>query len=163
MSHKYDFNNFIDAMGLSGLQMPQPFVPGSNPIDLMRKAANALSNQVSMDVVENSKGFHYNMDFPGMKKEDIDIELRDNGFVVSGKRRESKDYTYGFENVSDYDQAESTYHVKERTYGEFNRFVRFPEGVNIDGITASMTDGVLRITFPKVEEKKVEYKKVAIQ
>jgi HSP20 family protein len=75
-------------------------------------------------------------DLPGMKKEDISIEVTDNDITISGERRQEQET-----------EREGVYR-SERTYGSFSRTIPLPEGAITDQAKASFRDGVLEITVP---------------
>lgn len=79
-------------------------------------------------------------DLPGVRKEDVQIEIMHNKLVIEGERRE--------ENVQITPQG---YRRSERSYGRFYRMIPLPEGVDPDAAHASMRDGVLEIKIPVPE------------
>jgi HSP20 family protein len=65
------------------------------------------------------------------------------------------------EKKSEREESEKDYHLVERSYGSFTRAVQLPEGVNVDGIKAVMSKGVLKVTVPKpapAQVKKIDIK-----
>ena len=103
----------------------------------------------AVDVREDEHNFYVTADLPGMKKEEIEIELENNLLTVKGERR--------FERKED---GES-FHFVERSYGSFYRSFTLPKNVKGDAISAEYKDGVLNVTIPKADEvkpKKVEIK-----
>lgn len=96
----------------------------------------------AIDVRESEDSYLVEADIPGMKKEDIHIEIADNVLTIKGERK------------SDSEQKEKEYHRLERTYGSFRRSIQVPGGFNHDSVSAKFEDGVLRITLPKPEESK---------
>ncbi|KAA1479484.1 HSP20-like chaperone [Dentipellis sp. KUC8613] len=89
-------------------------------------------------------------ELPGLKKEDVDIEVNNNVLTVSGTAK------------SDSERKEEEYTVRERRFGNFLRQVSLPEGTKPDAIKASMEHGVLTVSFPRTAPEKAP-KKVAIQ
>src|SRR5690349_11359756 len=85
-------------------------------------------------------------DVPGLKKEDISIELTEDSLLLKGERKFEKE------------QKKEGYYRTERTYGSFYRTLPLPEGVKIENAKAQVHDGVLEITVPmvKVVTKKLE-------
>lgn len=83
------------------------------------------------------------VDVPGMKKEDVTIEVMEDHLVLKGERKQEKE------------EKKEGYFRTERTYGSFYRTVPLPEGVKPELAKATMHDGVLEITMPmtKVEAK----------
>lgn len=83
------------------------------------------------------------VDVPGMKKEEMTIEVVENVLVVRGERKQEKE------------EKKEGFFRTERTYGSFYRSLPLPEGANPELAKATMHDGVLEVTMPmvKVEEK----------
>ncbi|HYM24370.1 MAG TPA: Hsp20/alpha crystallin family protein [Vicinamibacterales bacterium] len=75
-------------------------------------------------------------DLPGLKKDDVAIEVMDNELTISGERRQEQQ-----------NEREGVYR-SERSYGSFYRTVPLPEGAMTDQAKASFKDGVLEITIP---------------
>jgi len=79
-------------------------------------------------------------DLPGMKREDVLVEINQNRLTIEGERPE-KEAQAGA-------QSEQNYRHSERNYGHFYREIPLPEGVDPDAAEASMHDGVLEVTVP---------------
>lgn len=84
---------------------------------------------------------------PGVKPEDVDINLVDNSLVLEGEKKA--------------DYAERPYIRKERNFGKFKKSIRLPYRVDPSKVQASMKNGVLVITLEKSEEAKP--RKIAIK
>jgi HSP20 family protein len=103
----------------------------------------------SLDLSETEQNLEVRADVPGMKPEDIDIQLTGgNLLTVSGQRREEKE------------EKGRTYHRIERRAGSFSRTIRLPCDVKEDNIDAKYRDGVLTITMQKTEVSKPKKIKV---
>ena len=103
----------------------------------------------SSDILETDDHLLINLDLPGMKQENLDIQLTGNNtLTIRGERK--------FEEI---DKAK--YHRLERFYGNFTRSYVLPSNVETDKITASFKDGVLEIVLPKAESAKA--RKISIQ
>ena len=83
-------------------------------------------------------------DVPGMKREDVSVEIAEGQVVLRGERKQEKE------------EKKDGYYRAERTYGSFYRTLTLPEGVTVDEAKATLKDGVLEVTLPtaKVEDKK---------
>jgi HSP20 family protein len=101
-----------------------------------------------IDIHETPESLVLKAELPGLKREDIQIELQDSTLVLKGEKRFEKDVN------------EENYHRIERSYGSFQRSFTLPGMIKQDGVKAKFTDGVLEITLPKVEEAKPRQVKV---
>lgn len=102
-----------------------------------------------IDIAESDDGFHVTVELPGVKKDDININLEDNQLTISGERK--------FENKED----GKKYHRVESRYGKFTRSFMLPDNVDEESISAKYEDGLLKIDIAKSEEK--ISKKIEIQ
>ena len=100
--------------------------------------------QVSMDVAETDSDFEVTVDLPGIKQNDVDIQLDHNTLTVLGERSEEKEEK----------DEEKKYHRVERYSGSFARSILLPDSVKEDEATADYKDGVLKIRIPKSDESK---------
>lgn len=105
----------------------------------------------SFDVRESDKEFSFTADLPGVKAEDLDIELVGNRLEISGKRENEKR------------DEEGTVHTFERMYGSFMRAFVLPENADIDKIDSDLADGVLTITVPKKAGTGQQAKKIEVK
>lgn len=99
------------------------------------------------DITENETGYNLSIDLPGMKKEDIKIEMHEGILTVSGERKSS------FQETQDKVQR------YEKTYGFFKRSFTLPKLADGEKIQARHENGVLEINIPKaatVMAKKIE-------
>jgi HSP20 family protein len=102
----------------------------------------------SLDLSETDGTLEVRMDVPGMKPEEVEIEVSGNTLRVSGERKEEKE------------EKGRTFHRVERSRGTFVRSVRLPCAVREDQVLGEQRDGVLTITLPKCEEAKTHKIKV---
>lgn len=92
------------------------------------------SDKLAVDVHEDKDAYHAHFEVPGVKKEDVKIELNNGMLTVTAEKREKNG-----ENESSY---------------TLSRSVSVPEGVNVEAIAAKLEDGILNLTLPKAEHKK---------
>ncbi|KAI0931253.1 hypothetical protein AcW1_001296 [Taiwanofungus camphoratus] len=92
-----------------------------------------------MDLHEDEKANTVTATFelPGLKKQDVQIDVRNNMITVSGESKTSAD------------RDEDGYAIRERRYGKFSRAIPLPQGVKAEDIKASMENGVLTVRFPR--------------
>jgi HSP20 family protein len=96
----------------------------------------------AMDVRETEDAYVIEADVPGLKKDDVHIEVADNVLTIKGERTEEQR-----ENRKDY-------HRVERQFGSFVRSVSIPGGFDAGRVSARFENGVLTVTLPKPEERK---------
>jgi len=95
----------------------------------------------ALDLYQDKDNVVAVVELPGMKKEDIEISLREGTLTIGGERKGQ---------TSNGEKAERT----ERYIGKFRRSITLPTGVDADKISATYRDGILTVTLPKVEEAK---------
>jgi len=94
-----------------------------------------------VDLENREKDFLLKAEMPGFKKEDIEINVQDDGVEITG--------TSGWK----YNEKKRAYICKERACETFYRYVDLPEKVDVDKVDANLCDGVLELTLPKKEPK----------
>lgn len=110
-------------------------------------------DKFSMPVEITDKGRDYEVraELPGVKKEDLDIDIDKNYMTINAKKVE--------ENKVD----EKSYKKSEFRYGEFSRTVYFPEEINVDKTEAKLEHGVLKIDAPKKYSESESKKKLTVK
>jgi len=98
----------------------------------------------AMDITETDNEVIATLELPGLKREDIKVSVNNDILTVSGEKKQEK--TEENENI----------HRVERTYGYFKRSVALPVEVDTNKVKAVYKDGVLKVTMPKLEEKKTK-------
>jgi len=96
----------------------------------------------AVDILDTVEGVIIKADLPGVKKENINVELKDNLMTLKGER--TADILV---------ESEKCYR-RERCFGSFFRAFTLPGRISADHIRAVLKDGVLEIYFPKPEEEK---------
>lgn len=94
----------------------------------------------SLDLSETDGELQLKMDVPGVKPDEVDIELSGNTLRIKGEHKEEKE------------EKGKTYHRIERQTGSFFRSVELPCAVDEENIAAECKDGVLTVTLPKSQE-----------
>lgn len=155
--------------GLAGSRAAQPYFPSpseffSNPFAAMRRMhedmdrmlAQALTGSrpeggrsegglsmwsPAIETKQRGNDLIVCAELPGLKPEEVQVEVTDDALVIQGERRQ--------EQTSD----EGGVHHTERRYGRFYRAIPLPEGVNADQAKAEFHDGVLEVTVPIPEQQ----------
>jgi len=104
----------------------------------------------SVDMFEEGDNLVIKAELPGMKKEDINVDLKDDVITISGEKK------------SEEKTDRKDFHRVERTFGSFTRRLRLPVEIKADKVEASFKDGVLEIKMPKSEAAKQNAKKIAV-
>lgn len=92
------------------------------------------------DVIEKDNAYEVQMSLPGIEKDAIKVDIKDNTLVVSGERK--------FHN----EEKNTKYHRVESHYGSFTRSFGLPDNVQSDAIEAEFKNGILHISIPKAPE-----------
>ena len=95
-----------------------------------------------VELHEHEKEYVVNAEIPGIKKEDLDIDLDKNHVTINAKKEEEKE------------ESDKHYKKSEFRYGEFSRTIYFPQEIDIEKTTADLEHGILKITAPKKETAK---------
>lgn len=96
----------------------------------------------AMDLVETEDDLVLRADLPGLDRDDIEIEVKDNTLTVCGERKAEQE-----------EKGEGFYRV-ERAFGSFSRSLDLPRGIDAGAVQASFDKGVLEVRIPKPEERK---------
>lgn len=100
---------------------------------------------------EGEFAYHVDADLPGVKKEDIKINVKDNVLTISGERHHKEEV------------KEEDYHRVETSFGKFERSFTLPKGSDTENISASNKDGVLEVVIPKLKSETEKSKKIEVK
>ena len=89
-----------------------------------------------IDVFQRDNRLVTKVDLPGMKREDVKVQVTEGHLTISGERR------------TETDDKNDQYYRCEREYGTFYRAIPLPEGVQLEDIKATFIDGVLEVSMP---------------
>ena len=87
---------------------------------------------------EGEFAYHIDIDPPGVKKEDIKVDLKENVITISGERRHKEEI------------SEKDYYRVETRFGKCSRSFTLPDDADIENIDASTDSGVLEVVIPKL-------------
>jgi len=144
------FGNF--GLGRAGLG-PSPFFDADIDRDLWRRGSNLQQSSWTPQVETFRRGDQLvvRADLPGMKKEDVNVEVDDGVLTISGER------------YDEHEENRDDSYRSERTYGQFYRAIPLPEGVSDQQCDASFKDGVLEVTLPMPKEPDRKAKKIPVR
>lgn len=131
-------------------QLPTFFNPFyGRPV--VNRYQNTSPNVPAVNVKENETSFVLALAAPGLKKEDLKINVEKNTLTI-GYQSEQKD-----------EETTDNFTRHEFSFNSFERSFRLPKNVNADEIKATYTDGILTVDLPKVEAKEEKLvKEIAI-
>jgi HSP20 family protein len=101
---------------------------------------SSLMRAPETDVVETEKEIRVIAEMPGLKRDNIEIDVENNILTIRGEKREER--TEG---------EQGKWHLAERRYGTFSRSFVLPRDVDAENIQAGFQDGVLTVSVPKSE------------
>ena len=112
-----------------------------------------LVRQPLIDLTDNGKEYVVKAELPGIKKDDLSIEVTENGVEISGETRlEEKE-----------EDKEKGYLRRERRYAKFYRSLPLPDNVLTDKAEAELKDGVLTVKLPKAAPPEKKTKKLPVK
>lgn len=98
----------------------------------------------ALNIEEKSNEYVIEAEIPGMRSEEVEIELNGNVLTIKGEKKEE----------TKTESEERNMHLVERSYGQFQRSLTLPDNVDVDNITAENENGILYIHVPKSEDTK---------
>lgn len=117
-----------------------PFAEINRLQDQFRRAADQAerpSFAPAVNIFEDKEGIHLTAEVPGMKPEDVHVDVENRVLTISGERKLEKA------------EQKDGYHRIERSYGRFTRSFTLPDTVDGEKIVANIRDGVLTVVLPK--------------
>lgn len=108
----------------------------------------AFSPMVNID--ETKDAYHVEAELPGVKKEDIDVSIKDDYLVIKGEKKSFNE------------EKKDQYHRVERSHGSFYRTIALPGDIDQENISAELKDGLLSIEIKKSDKVEKNEKKISI-
>lgn len=153
------FNNSSDTLSSDPFEEMEKVQKGMNKIfrESMRRVKNyqqsGKSFEPDADFLEQNGQYVLKVDLPGMKKEQINIEIAENAIVISGERKTERQVKSDKDGVFQF----------ERSSGSFYRRLSLPADADTGKVGAKYENGVLEVSMPKLKPSTPETKKVKIQ
>lgn len=132
-------------------QRAWPFSFGRQPRSFRSLAQPFATWAPRMDVYEKDNTIVVTAELPGLKKEDVRVELEGDDLVICGESKAESEI------------KENDYYRSERNFGSFYRRMSLPAGVTAEQIQATLKDGVLEVRVPEPVEAKPETKQVTVR
>lgn len=134
-------------MTLIKYSRPNRNIAGKHFSDIMDEffneavASRSSTFTPSINISETDEQLNIEVEIPGMKKEDININFENSSLTISGERKQETE------------KEGRRFHRVETSYGAFNRSFQLPDHIDEESIEAEYKDGVLHISMGKREEK----------
>lgn len=125
-----------------------PFDVHSRFTELMQAAFNDFTTALPVDLEETDAAYVVEVDLPGVRKEDVAVELRGNELAIRGEFTER--------------ERKGVLRQRTRRTGEFDYRMTLPRDIDADNVSAELADGVLRVEIAKVspeEPRRIEITK----
>jgi HSP20 family protein len=139
------FDDFSSGMWRS------PFGRSFFDIEPFRQAGTAFGSAPAVDITQTDKGYEIMAELPGMEDKDIEVKLANGVLTIRGEKRGEKE------------EKNKDYHLRERSFGSFERSFQVPENIDTDKISAVFKKGVLTIMLPKSAEAQSAEKKIEVK
>jgi HSP20 family protein len=159
--HAHAMEDHVKLMRLSN-RFPAPLFAGDFLDDIPDRLRTLFGNGIergqpmgwmpAMEIEDTKNTLVVTAELPGLNAKDVDISVDDGVLTISGEKQdERKEGT-----------EESQYFLYERRFGSFRRSFTLSDKVDVDKITATFENGVLKITMPKTEKAKPRGKKISV-
>jgi len=132
------------------------WLPGLLDNLFLENRVDALNNYETfsipaVNIIENFPNFVVELAVPGLEKENFTIEVEEDTLKIASKKVEEK-----------IEETDSRFRRREFNFKSFERSFKLPENIKTEDIQANYENGILRVTLPKMEEKKALKKMVEI-
>lgn len=114
-------------------------------------ATESIAWSPKIDVFEKDNRLVTKVDLPGMKREDVKVQVTDGHLTISGERK------------TEAEEKKEQFYRCEREYGSFYRAIPLPEGVKLEDIKATFTNGVLEVSIPLPAKVEPAVRNVEVQ
>jgi HSP20 family protein len=134
-----DMDRLFDSFGFGRGLFPASFGQSSLPGYGGESPSSLWAPHI--EVSERDGKFLVSADLPGVKKEDVKVEITQDAITIQGQRKQEKT------------SSEGGFYRSERSYGSFYRTIPLPEGANTEKASATFRDGVLQIEIEAPQQK----------
>lgn len=112
--------------------------------------ATALVPWPALDIRETDEAYIVTAELPGLSADQISVRFKNGGLTISGQKQEDKREEAG------------SYHLRERSWGRFQRSLTLPDGIDAENMSAVHADGVLTVTIPKSQSPEDGEKTISV-
>jgi HSP20 family protein len=135
-----------DFFAMSPFQMMRRFTEDLDRMFTGHEFTGGALWSPPVEVRQQGNNMVVTAELPGLNKEDIHVEVTDEGLAISGERKR------------EHEEQREGYYRSERSYGQFYRLIPLPENANTEQIKANFNNGVLEVSVavPQAEQKRRE-------
>lgn len=144
-------NGDIDIFRGLRNEMDRLFDDFSHGFGLSADAGLSFGISTKLDVSETDDALTVAVELPAMDEKDVDVTLANDTLVIKGEKKEERE------------EKKKDYHLKERSWGSFERRIAVPFHADADKVRASFKKGVLTVVVPKPAEAKAQVKKIEVK
>ena len=137
MNLPVQFENWLRPMGLRR-ELAEVWPEVWNPVDHLPETFSR-EFMPPINVAETEKAVVITLEVPGMREEDLDVEVMGSQLMISGEKKFEQEI------------EEKDFHRVESQFGKFSRTIKLPANVRTADIYAACAKGILTVTIPKVE------------
>ncbi len=121
-------------------------------IGASRRAKAGFGAIPPVALTETDRAYQITSELPGgMGEENVEVRFAEGVLTIKGEKQEERE------------EKKKGYHMRERSFGSFERTFQVPEDIDTDKIKASFKKGVLAVTLPKSAEARRAEKKIAVK
>ncbi len=146
---RQEIDRLFEDFAWPGFRLPVLQRPAA--IEPVWNLGDVWSLSPSVDLVEKKDGFCVTAELPGLEQKDIEVRLSDGMLTIQGEKSEEKT------------EDKQDYHLRERSYGSFQRSFRLPNGIDADKVDAKFENGVLVVNLPKTAESRAKERKIEVK
>ena len=137
---------------MSTLYRKDPFTEIERAFDtLWNRGAASSGNTLPIDLVEQDDALFVRAGLPGLRPEDVEINLDGNVLTLKGEAK------------ADWQREDAKVYHREHRYGAFTRSLRLPKNLNLDAVEANVEHGAVVVRIPKLEETKPQSRRIEVK
>jgi HSP20 family protein len=149
-----DMDRIFEDFGFAGPSLAMSPLFGGAPSQGVSRGSPSIARFDWMPQIETRRrgdNLVVHADLPGMRKEDVHVEVDDGILTISGERSEQ------------HEGDRDDFYRSERSYGQFYRALPLPEGVDENACEATFKDGVLEVTIPLPKQQDRKAKQIQVR
>lgn len=137
---------------MSTLYRKDPFAEIERAFDVLwNRGGGQPGSTLPIDLVEQDDALIVRAGLPGLRPEDVEINLEGNVLTLKGETK------------AEWQKEDAKVYHREHRYGAFTRSIRLPKNLNLDEVEANVEHGTVTVRIPKLEETKPQSRKIEVK